>query len=187
MKLLYESILDTELKRYSGLDDKTLELLDSISTISISESNLEFKTLHFVFLPDELQAAENVIQQVKENAKNADSTWLAKMSQYDEWLDAQENVTSSYSIKNVATAVDLILKLFTKNICQLQEAYEKPEDDKNWIPLETVTGRRKIPAKSAKTIAKALNKLQGKENIKSSELWRGLEILAENYLNGAEN
>lgn len=187
LKLLYESILDTELKRYSGLDDKTLELLDSISTISISESNLEFKTLHLVFLPDELQAAERVIQQVKENAKNADSTWLAKMSQYDEWLDAQENVTSSYSIKNVATAVDLILKLFTKNICQLQEAYEKPEDDKNWIPLETVTGRRKIPAKSAKTIAKALKKLQGKENIKSSELWRGLEILAENYLNGVEN
>lgn len=30
LKLLYESILDTEMKKYSGLDDKTLELLEKL-------------------------------------------------------------------------------------------------------------------------------------------------------------
>lgn len=94
---------------------------------------------------------------------------------------------ASYSVKNVATAVDLILKIFAQNISQLQAAYEKPESDKNWVPLETVTGRRKIPAKTAKILSRALNKLQGRENIKANELWRGLELLAEKYLSGADS
>ena len=69
-----------------------------------------------------------------------------------------------------------------QNITQLQESYERPEDDKKWVPLETVVGRSKIPAKSAKILARAIQKIQGVENLKKGELWRGLEILAEKYL-----
>lgn len=35
LKLLYEKIGDTDIKKYSGLDDKTLQLLDSVSTMSM--------------------------------------------------------------------------------------------------------------------------------------------------------
>lgn len=184
LKLLYEEILDVESKKYSGLDDKTLDLLDKFASISISESNLKFQTLQMVFLPDELKEAEAVMERVKEEAKHADTVWLAKHSSYDDWLDTQEAVLSSYGVKNVATAVDLILKLAQKNILQLQEGYESPEKDKAWVPMETVIGRRKIPAGTAKVITKALNKMQGRGEIKSNELWAGLEQLAAAYLSG---
>lgn len=182
LKELYDSILDLSWKEYSGLDDKTLEMLDKMSSQSLSEANLQFQTLSMVFLPDELADAQKVIEAAKDAAKNADATWLTKRSQYDDWLDAQESVQASHGIKNVATSVDLILKIFMQNITQLQESYERPEDDKKWVPLETVVGRSKIPAKSAKILAKAMQKIQGAENLKKGELWRGLEILAEKYL-----
>ena len=183
LKELYDSILDLSWKEYSGLDDKTLEMLDKMSAQSLSEANLEFQMLSMVFLPDELAEAQKVIDKVKDSTKTADATWLAKRSQYDDWLDAQESVQASYGVKNVATSVDIILKIFMQNITQLQERYDKPEDDKKWIPLETVVGRNKIPAKTAKKLAKAIQKIQGAENLKKNELWRGLEILAEKYLN----
>ena len=91
LKLLYESILDTEMKKYSGLDDKTLELLEKINSTSIAEANLDFKTVQIVFLPDELEAAKKSIDKVKEAAKTADESWLAKKSDYENWLDTEIN------------------------------------------------------------------------------------------------
>ncbi len=186
LKEIYESILDLNWKEYCGLDDKTLELLDKASSQALSEANLKFLSLNMIFLPDELKEAEQVLQQAKDAARVADSVWLAKRSQYDDWLEAQENSMASYNVKNVATAIDLVLKIFTRNITQLQEGYDKPESDKTWVPLETVVGRRKIPAKVAKKIAKVLGKIQGEKKLKNEELWRGLEILAEKYLQGGD-
>ena len=184
LKELYDKILDLSWKEYSGLDDKTLEMLDKMTSQSLSEANLQYQTLGIVFLPDELDKAQKVIDDAKNSIKTADATWLAKRSSYDDWLDAQESVQSSYGVKNVATAVDIILKIFQKNITQLQKSYDKPADDKKWVPLETIIGRNKIPAGSAKKIIKAVQKIQGSEKLKEVELWRALEILAEKYLAG---
>ena len=184
LKLLYEEILDVEAKKYSGLDDKTLDLLDKFSSVSISESNLKFQTLQMVFLPDELEEAEQVIDKVMEEAKHADAVWLARHSSYDDWLDTQEATMASYGIKNAATAIDLVLKLAARNITQLREGYEDASADKKWVPIETVIGRRKIPAGAAKVISKALNRMQGRGEINSNELWAGLEQLAAAYLSG---
>ena len=184
LKLLYEEILDVEAKKYSGLDDKTLDLLGKFSSVSISESNLKFQTLQMVFLPDELEEAEQVIDKVMEEAKHADAVWLARHSSYDDWLDTQEATMASYGIKNAATAIDLVLKLAARNITQLREGYEDASADKKWVPIETVIGRRKIPAGAAKVISKALNRMQGRGEINSNELWAGLEQLAAAYLSG---
>ncbi|GHU57936.1 hypothetical protein AGMMS49975_24110 [Clostridia bacterium] len=184
LKALYEKILDTSLKKYSGLDDKTLELLDKFSTISISEANLTFQTLSMVFLPNELEAAKKVIDEAKDRIKNSDEIWLARMSDYDKWLDAQETVGSAHNVKNVATAVDIILKVFERNITQLSEAWEETPDDKRWVPIETVIGRTKIPAECAKVLKKTLDKMVGAEEISSKELFRGIELLCQNYLDG---
>ena len=184
LKLLYEEILDVEAKKYSGLDDKTLDLLDKFASVSISESNLKFQTLQMVFLPDELEEAEQVIDKVREEAKHADAVWLARHSSYDDWLDTQEATMASYGIKNAATAIDLVLKLAARNITQLREGYEDASADKKWVPIETVIGRRRIPAGAAKVISKALNRMQGRGEINSNELWAGLEQLAAAYLSG---
>lgn len=182
LKLLYESILDTEMKKYSGLDDKTLELLEKINSTSIAEANLDFKTVQIVFLPDELEAAKKSIDKVKDAAKAADESWLTKKSDYENWLDTQEVVSSSYGVKNVAVAFNLILKLVERNLTQLQEGYENIEAGRQYVPISTVIGRRKIPVTAAKTISKAIAKIQGENDIKDVELWRAIEILAEKYL-----
>ena len=184
LKILYEKILDTEAKKYSGLDDKTLELMDKFSMVSLSEANLQFQTLSMVFLPDELKAAQQVMDEAVDRAKHADTIWLARMADYDSWLDEQEAVSSSYNVKNVATAVDLMLKLLSRNMDQLAEAWIDSDNDKAWVPIESVLGRNKVPAGVAKLLKKALDKMIGRQEISSKELWKGLEVLAERYIQG---
>ncbi len=184
LKALYEKILDTNLKKYSGLDDKTLDLLDKFSTISISEANLQFQTLSMVFLPNELEAARRVIDEVKDRVKSSHDIWFARMADYDKWLDAQEIVSSSHNVKNVATAVEIILKVFERNVTQLSEAWEETPDDKRWVPIETIIGRTKIPAENAKVIKKALDKMVGAGKIDAKNLYEGLAMLCADYIAG---
>lgn len=187
LKQLYEKILDVDMKEYSGLDDKTLELLDKFSTMSMSEANLKFQTLSVVFLPDELSAAKEVIGQAIEQSKTADEVWLARFAEYDRWLDAQESAASAYNVKNVATAFDIILRIFVRNMAQLSEAWEDNEDDKRWVPIESVIGRAKIPAESAKVIKRALDRMSGRGDITAKNLWQGLEYLCADYLAGGQS
>jgi hypothetical protein len=181
LKALYEQIIDTELKKYSGLDDKTLDLLDKVSIMSISEANLSFQTLSMVFLPDELEAAQKVIGEALERVKKDDAVWLARMSQYEDWMDAQELTASSHNVKNVATAVDLILQQFKRNMAQLSEGWIEDESSR-WVPIESVIGRGKIPAGSARIIRRALDKMAGAKEINARNLWEGLEKMASRYL-----
>ena len=184
LKALYEKILDTDLKKYSGLDDKTLGLLDKFKSISISEASLQFQTLSAVFLPDELKAAEEIINTAISEVKRSDAVWLIRMSEYDRWLDAQEVVSSAYNVKNVATAIDLVLRVFERNMYQLSEAWEDTADDKRWVPIESVIGRAKVPAESAKVIRKAIDKMIGSQELSSKNMWQALEYWAADYLAG---
>lgn len=184
LKALYEKILDTDLKKYSGLDDKTLELLDKFKSISISEASLQFQTLSAVFLPDELESAQKVINEAISRVKNSDAIWVMRMSEYDRWLDAQEVASAAYNVKNVATSIDLILRVFESNMHQLSEAWEDTTDDKRWVPIESVIGRSKIPAESAKVIRKAIDKMVGSQELSSKNLWQALEYWAADYLAG---
>ncbi|MCL1988117.1 MAG: ParB/RepB/Spo0J family partition protein [Firmicutes bacterium] len=180
LKQLYEKILDTDLKKYSGLDDKTLELLDKFNPFSISEASLNFQVLSIVFLPSELETAKSVINTAMEQCKSSNEIWLAKMSEYDSWLDSQEIAASSHNVKNVATAINIILKVFEKNLTDLSEIWEDEENGKRRVPIETVIGNNKIPVQTAKILKKALEKVQSKGEI--SDLISGLEKLCEDYL-----
>ena len=188
LKQLYESILDVDMKKYSGLDDKTLELLDKFSSVSISEANLTYQTLSIVFLPDELQAAKQTLKEALEcskRAKSADEIWLARFSEYDAWLDAQEAASSAYNVKNVATAIGLILHVFERNSAQLAEGWENDSQAKRFVPVESVIGRGKIPVESAKTIRKAIDRMVGRGEVPKDKMWEALQRLAEEYLEGA--
>ena len=94
LKKLYDEIFDIDLKEYSGLDDKTLGLLDKAASQAMTEANLEYQVLSVVYLPDELKDAQRIIDKAKDAGKNSAAVWLAKDSEYDRWLDAQETVSS---------------------------------------------------------------------------------------------
>jgi len=182
LKKIYESIEDIDWKAYTGLDDKTLELLAKVNAQSLSEVNLSFQTLAITFLPDELEAAKAVVDKALEAAKTADETWLTPMSHYDRWLEAQDRVATAYGVKNVATAIDIILRMFEKNIGQLSEVLEQEDKNGIWVPIETVIGRSNIPLNSAKVIKKAIDKMVGRKEISGKCLWEGIEKLASEYL-----
>lgn len=187
LKKLYDKILDIDLKEYSGLDDKTLGLLDKASAQAMTEANLEFQVLNIVYLPKELEEAQRVIDRAKETVKNSPNVWLATDEEYDKWLDAQEVVSAAYNVKNVATAMQLIFKVFENNLGQLSEGWEQTDpknDNTMWVPLATVVGRSKIPVGSAKVIKKALDRMVGHGDITNKNLWEGLEYLCADYLGG---
>ena len=187
LKKLYDKILDIDLKEYSGLDDKTLGLLDKASSQAMSEANLEFQVLSIVYLPDELKEAQRVIDTAREAVKGCDNIWLATDSEYEKWLDAQETASSAYNVKNVSAAMQLIFKVFEDNLGQLAEGWEgtDPKNDNSmWVPISTVIGRSKIPVGSAKVIKKALDRMVGHGEITHKNLWEGLEYLCADYLGG---
>lgn len=116
--------------------------------------------------------------------KSSKAVWLVRMSEYDRWLDAQEIASSAYNVKNVATAIDLILRVFERNMDQLAEAWEDAPDGKRWVPIESVIGRSKIPAESAKIVRKAIDKMIGRQELDSKNMWQALEYWANSYLDG---
>lgn len=182
LKALYGKIIDVELKKYSGLDDKVLELIDSVKSISISEASLQFQTLSMVFLPDELEKAQSVMEEAMSLAKGSDCVWLARMKNYDDWLDAQETASSACGVKNVASAVDIILKIFQKNVCQLAEAYEEETNKKRYVPIQTVLGQTKIPAGDANKLHKVIEKMISKNEINKKTKYKAIDVLADMYL-----
>ncbi len=54
LKELWEEIEDLSLKYYAGLDDKVLGELEAVSLASLQEVRLDFRTLSFLFLPEEV-------------------------------------------------------------------------------------------------------------------------------------
>lgn len=184
LKKLYDEIIDIDLKEYSGLDDKTLELLDKVSSQAMTEANLEYQILSIVYLPDELKEAQRIIDKSLEAVKNSAMVWLAKDSEYDRWLDAQEIASATHNVKNVASAIDLVLRVFERNMHQLAEAWEDDVDDKHWVPIESVIGRSKIPVGSAKVIRKAIDTMLSRKEVTSKNMWQALEYMAADYLSG---
>ena len=55
LKTLYQDIGDVEMRLYSGLDDKALDLLADVSIASLSEAALQFQTIALTFLPHEVE------------------------------------------------------------------------------------------------------------------------------------
>ena len=125
---------------------------------------------------------KKVIDEAKDRAKSSSDVWLARMADYDAWLDAQETVGSAYNVKNVATAVELILKIFQRNVMQCSEGWVDTTDNKRYVPIETVIGKTKIPAEDAKVIKKALDTMVGSGQLDAKALYSGLTQLCQQYL-----
>lgn len=185
LRRLYNEIFDIDLKEYSGLDDKTLALLDKVSSQAMSEANLSYQVLSIVYLPDELRDAQRVLEKALSASKNSAAVWLARFSEYDRWLDAQETASSAYNVKNVSAAIKIILDIFEQNLTQLSDGWDGEDskhDNSTWVPLSTIFGKTKIPVSSAKVIKRALDKMIGSGAVDPKALYEGITKLCQDYL-----
>ncbi|APD19301.1 ParB-like nuclease domain protein [Mycobacterium phage Cepens] len=188
LKALYEELDDPEWMDYSGLDDRTLELLDEVTTEGLSEANLEFANVNLVFLPHEKEAAERALLEAKKLHGISDA-WLAGISQYEQTLAALETVRGSFSIGNVATSLGIILSVFEQHLSELSEGWADENGEprrKKPVPIETVFGTRMVESAKASAILKATRKAEKAGDLPEGDPWSFMAYLAEAYLASGE-
>lgn len=182
LKNLYEKILDIDAKEYSGVDDKTLELLRNVKPISIGEANLKFQTLSLVFLPNELEDAKKCLEEALKLAK-ADSRWISRFTEYDAWLDSVETAGSAYGVRNVATSLGIILDIFNNHLEDLRQGWDHSDVKKSaFVPLSSAIGCDKVLVDAAKAIAKACDLSVARGENAKDEKWKLLERLCNGYI-----
>jgi hypothetical protein len=192
LKLIYDSINDMDMRLYSGLDDKKLELLDDVKPGSLSEASLEFQSVAMVFLPSELEQVEEVWKKTENILKGMKAVWVARWNEYDKFMTAMDQSSRSYGVKNVATTLMVILELFTRHLEELTEGFldqageAVPSAGVN-VPLETLVGDTNIPPKTAAVLKKALNRIRQDKGLKEGQQSQALQILAQYFLDGLNN
>lgn len=185
LRQLYEEVSDVNLRVYSGLDDKTLELLKEVNVSSLSEANLDFQIITFAFLPHEIDAVKEVWDDVK-LLFQGDELWLARWAEYDKFLDSLEDAASSYGVSNAATTLMVLLEIVSRHISDLSDGWY---DDgaaikgKDWVPLSTAVGSGKMPAESAALVKRAVDLMVSRGDVDPARPWLALERMAFNYVN----
>jgi hypothetical protein len=180
LKELYDELESVEWRQYTGLDDKTLDLLEKVDVASLGEANLDFASVQLMFLPDELERAQAAFDAARSTA-SADQRWVAGLEQYEPVLDALETSRGAYKIGNSATALGVILSVFERHLGELAEGWfdaASGEPTRNGAaPLETVFGVREIPVETAAAIRAVIDRLVQQGTVPEGEPWRSLDVL----------
>lgn len=188
LKALYEELEDVSMRLYSGLDDKTLDLLDEVTVPSLAEANLDFATVQIVFLPDEKEAAEKALEAARK-AASADARWLARIEQYESVLDTLDTTKGAHNIGNIAAAFAIILAIVERHLGELADGWYDPDEEtasrKGTAPIETVLATRTMPADAAAVVQRAIDRMERDGDIEGGQRWRALELWAADYLAGA--
>ncbi|MGW3031215.1 ParB/Srx family N-terminal domain-containing protein [Streptomyces sp. NPDC001178] len=181
LKELYDELESVEWRQYTGLDDKTLDLLEKVDVASLGEANLDFASVQLMFLPDELERAQAAFDAARSTA-TADQRWVAALEQYEAVLDALETSRAAYKIGNSATALGVILAVFERHLGELAEGWFDTASGKatrsGTAPLETVFGVREVPVETAAVVRAAIDRLVQDGSVPAQEPWRALEVMA---------
>jgi hypothetical protein len=189
LKALYDQIEDVDWRDYSGLDDKTLELMSQVDVSGLAEANLEFAAVHLIFLPEELERARAALKAAEDLVGN-DEKWLAARKDYATTLDALLTARDSYRIGNVATAFGVLLDVFEGNLTATMDGFIGADGEatrNGWAPLEVVLGTRLVPADVASVLNKAIDRLVKTGDVPAETRWRALELMAAEFLAGPDD
>ncbi|WP_306010487.1 ParB/RepB/Spo0J family partition protein [Bacillus sp. MMSF_3328] len=181
---LYNEIQDLDMKYYAGLDDKQLEQLDKVTVEGLTEAQLDYLMLTFLFLPDEAEEMVRVFEKARDFL-TSDSVAVS-MREYDRLLDAQAKVQTAYNIHNGATSLMLIMDIFERHQEDLKNGWLDENGEaahKGWAPLSSIFGTDNVPAESAAVINRAVEKMMNEGDIDVKNKWQLIEYLAADYLN----
>jgi hypothetical protein len=84
-------------------------------------------------------------------------------------MNKLEDTQRSFGVKNVSTALMVILEIFTRHIDDLQEGFldenfEPIKPITNYVPIESIFGDTNIPPKVASVIRKIIAKADKKKD-----------------------
>lgn len=186
LRAIYDDINDVTWRTYSGLDDKHLALLAPVPVPGLSEVNLQFQPITLLFLPDEVAQVEAIWETVKQTLDSRQGTWLARWTDYDSALDALEVTSTSYGIRNTATAFMVILDVFQRHVTDLQAGWldeeGQPVEGGRLVSLETVLGSLFVPARVAGQLQRVVERLVSAGDIEAQKRWQALEKVLESFL-----
>lgn len=189
LKSLWDEIDNVALKYYSGLDDKLLDEMDKLSQKSLAEVDLDFKSLTFLFLPEEIERLDAVFEKAL-NGVSSENIRIARLNSFCKVIDATSKTKSAYGIKNTAVALDLVLSVFERHYEDLRDGWLNENEEllhKGLIPICTILGTDEIPAGTAVILKKAVDRMVSKGDLSSKSKWRFLELLASDYMGGAHD
>lgn len=186
LKELYESIENLDLKLYSGIDDHLLGLFPSADVDSLSTPSLAFQSVSLLFLPNEVEDVKAAFAEALELVPGKEIL-LARWKDYDEYANAIATTMRSHDVLNVATAFEIILRVFRKHITSLRDGWIQEQDEKqrvvaNWVPLVTLFGNDAVPDKDARTIIQAVDKMVASGAVEKDEQVKAIAQWARAYL-----
>jgi hypothetical protein len=183
LKELWAEIDDLSLKYYAGLDDKGLEQLADAQLKSMREAALDYKSVMFLFLPEEMESLDNAFRRALESTVCEEAV-TTRLSDFSRLVDALDKTKSSYAIKNHAVALSIVLDVFEQNLTDLQPGWfqDGQAKDKGQVPLATLFGSDKVPADVACLLREVCAKITKKGVIESADAGSTLQVLAEHFL-----
>lgn len=179
LKELYQEIEEIEMKEYSGLDDTKIEELETTEIETLGNPALEFATVVFLFMPEEVERLEVITREALETVV-AEEYYSAQKKEHRRFLKALDEIEQSHGIKNRATALTILLDIYEDNIGQLKEGWEKI--NKGSVSLTGALETRKITKSTAEKVDKCMEIMLAKKEIDKKEKHKALEILVDEYL-----
>lgn len=181
LKELYGAIDDINMKKYSGLNDETLKLLEKVSADSISSPSLDYQMINILFLPSEVKEIQRALKEFKSEIQS-NPTLVAQFKDYEEFMNTMNDVGKGMIVKNTALTFMCMLRLAQHNIEQLKETWMVEAKPKDMVPLASILGRSDIKASEGIELNKALELLADKGVIKRKDKVSGILKLAQYYL-----
>ncbi|MBN1639719.1 MAG: hypothetical protein JXA09_00695 [Anaerolineae bacterium] len=185
---IYDSIQAPSMRVYSGLDDDRLGLLNDVAPDSIAEANLSFQTISMTFLPDEVAAVRETWEAARAEVAGSKEVWLARWAEYDRALDALEAASDAYGVRNTATALLLVLEVFTRHATDLAEGWLDGEGEAKRgagrVPVASIFGTHKVAARDGATLKRVVDRMLSEKLIEGDDRWQAMVRLADAYLEG---
>lgn len=119
LKELWESIEDLDLKIYAGLDSDLIESLDKIQFQGFSEQRIDYKSVSFLFLPEEIEKAQEVFDKIHVLFGKED-LYIFSLKKWAKFFELISEIKATCNIKNSAAAFIYLLDLAETKIQEMR-------------------------------------------------------------------
>jgi hypothetical protein len=165
LKEIYESIGAGEIKEYSGIDNKLLGLLEKVSVDTLASGQLEWTTVSFLFLPDEV---ERLRASLAAEGKSAKLGFAARVADYDRFMEALALAADSFGVSNAAAALASVLDVFDAHLDDLDKGFLDSKGEparKGNVPAAAALKAQQVPAVTASLLARILEKSRDRKSV----------------------